>query len=243
MSSIFISYSRKDTDFREKLDVSLVKKGFTTWVDEKMPLGRWSDHVQDGLDKCNAMLLIVSPDSMKSQNVKDEWEYFLSTEKPLIPIIWKKSKMHYRLNSLDFIEFDTQGEYEVALRKLVDKLKLVGIEPNPPRKTTFNQSKTGNLFWLCHDMMELFRWIGSGVQKQWIDIGLRQSLHHATELELDEHILNQLKELIQRTTPLQEADWANLEQRALYANQVKIIFNMIAQLVQSADPNFNSGPG
>jgi hypothetical protein len=90
--------------------------------------------------------------------------------------------------------------------------------------------------------MELHRWIRENISKEWIDIGFRQSLHHARELGLDEAVIARLQELIAVTSPFQDGDWTN-ERRAFFAREVRAVFNVIAQYIQAADPKFVSGPG
>ena len=68
---VFISYSRVDKDFAHKLAVSLSKLGVHIWIDiEDIPAGmNWGNAIQRGLDVCDLMILILSPESMASQNV------------------------------------------------------------------------------------------------------------------------------------------------------------------------------
>src|SRR5690242_6669005 len=94
MTKIFISYSRKDVNFTKKLADSLSHYGFDVWIDlEDINAGsKWSDAIQQGLDETAVMLVIISPDSMASENVKDEWQYFLDLKKPVIPILLRSAK-------------------------------------------------------------------------------------------------------------------------------------------------------
>jgi len=90
MTKIFISHSSKDEAFTHKLATSLKEIGADIWLDIKgdIPAGmKWSTAIQDGLEKCALMILIISPESMASTNVEDEWQYYLDEKKPIIPIL------------------------------------------------------------------------------------------------------------------------------------------------------------
>src|SRR5215216_746190 len=104
---IFVSYSRKDEFFARRLAQSLSQLGADVWIDiEDIPAGlRWSSAVQQGLDVCNAMIVLVSPNSMGSRNVEDEWQYYLDQSKPVIPVLLRPSKIHYQLTRIQYIDF------------------------------------------------------------------------------------------------------------------------------------------
>jgi hypothetical protein len=246
MSQIFISYCRKDSEFRRLLDSSLLKLGYSIWVDVRdIEAGqRWSDEVDKALDECSLMLLIMSPDAAESPYVSDEWGYFLDSNKPLIPILWKPTKKSHRLHSLQYVDFHNQ-DYEPALKQLHLELIRKGFQSAQVSDLPIKSSecKPSNIFWICHDLMELIRWLLEDISKQWIDIGFRQSRHHALEIGLDKGIIDKLEALIEITSQFSDNDWNEGNKRQQYAREVTILFNAIAQEIQSSDPNFNSGPG
>ncbi len=132
MARIFISYSRTDEAFARRLAASLSQLGADVWIDiEDIPAGmKWSRAIQDGLDLGELLILIISPDSMASQNVEDEWQYYLDQRKPVIPILWKPARIHFQLNRIQHIDFHRQG-YDSALRDLHSELARKGAHLNP----------------------------------------------------------------------------------------------------------------
>lgn len=250
MAQIFISYSRKDRDFRERLDKALVKNGYKTWVDENdIPAGTvWDEAVENALNLCPLMLLVITPTSMASREVKNEWTLFIDKDKPIIPILLEPAELNFRIRNLQYIDFHKQT-FDMALTKLLSEIKGKGIYPILVSKdelsTELNKHpnyKPANIYWLCHDMMELIRWLYDGITKQWIDVGFRQVLHHAIKIGLDEGIISKLQSLISQTSDFTDADWTK-EKRAQYAHEVRIVFNVTAQYLQSLDPQFDPGPG
>jgi hypothetical protein len=128
MKRIFISYSRLDRDFARRLAKSLAELGADVWIDyEDIAAGRkWSSAIQEGLDTSDGLLVVISPDSMASSNVEDEWQYFLDSGKPVIPILYKAAKFHFQLHRLQYIDFSNQ-RFGDSFGKLLDELKLKGI--------------------------------------------------------------------------------------------------------------------
>jgi len=128
MARVFISYNRKDEDFARKLARSLSELGEDIWIDvEDIPAGmNWSSAIQQGLLVCDVMLVIISPDSMVSSNVADEWQYYRDQRKPIIPVLWKPADVHYQLKRIQYIDFQNQ-DYDAALKQLHNAIENRGV--------------------------------------------------------------------------------------------------------------------
>jgi TolA-binding protein len=128
MARIFISYSRTDEAFARRLARSLSERGEDIWIDvEDIPAGmNWSSAIQQGLLICDVMLVIISPDSMASANVADEWQYYHDQRKPIVPVLWKPADIHYQLKRIQYIDFHTQ-DYERALAQLHNAIQNRGV--------------------------------------------------------------------------------------------------------------------
>jgi hypothetical protein len=135
MKRIFISYSRQDEIFARRLAEALQNLGADVWIDvEDIQAGnKWSQAIQEGLDTATVMLVVISPDSMASENVSDEWQYFLDHKKPIIPILCRPAKIHFQLNRVQYIDFYNQ-DFDPALRRLHTELAVQGLvlRPLPP---------------------------------------------------------------------------------------------------------------
>lgn len=135
MARIFISYSRTDEVFARQLAESLSGMGADIWIDvEDIPVGmKWSSAIQQGLDAAEAMVIIISPESMTSRNVEDEWQYCLDHNKPIVPVLLRPAKIHFQLNRIQYIDFHQQP-YELSLRQLYVELSRKGLTlaPNTP---------------------------------------------------------------------------------------------------------------
>lgn len=128
MARIFISYSRKDEIFARQLATSLTASGADVWIDlEDIPAGmKWSSAIQEGLDQGDLMVVIISPDSMVSRNVEDEWQYYLDNGKPVIPVLLQPAKIHFQLARIQYIDFHKQP-YGRALTQLYTEFRRKGV--------------------------------------------------------------------------------------------------------------------
>lgn len=140
MANIFISYSRKDEKFARQLAKSLSDLGADVWIDvDDIPAGmKWSTAIQQGLDVCDAGIVIITPTSMASHNVEDEWQYILDNKKPLIPILLQQTKIHFQLSRVQYVRFDNRP-FDEALADLVHQFALKSImldKPSPKQPVT-----------------------------------------------------------------------------------------------------------
>ncbi len=64
MTKLFISHSSSDTEFARQIAQALTEVGVNVWIDvADIPAGmKWSTAIQQGLNECDAMILIISPE-------------------------------------------------------------------------------------------------------------------------------------------------------------------------------------
>ena len=88
MPHVFISYSRKDTDFVETLERDLNARGIVTWRDKSSIVGgeEWYKAIVRGIHEAYAMVQVVTPASNLSKWVLREALYALHRGVPVIPL-------------------------------------------------------------------------------------------------------------------------------------------------------------
>ena len=86
---VFISYSRKDKSFVQKLHEALTQKQKDSWVDwEDIPLtADWWLEIQEGIEGSHTFVFVISPDSVISKVCHQEIEHAVQHNKRLIPIV------------------------------------------------------------------------------------------------------------------------------------------------------------
>jgi hypothetical protein len=110
----FLSYAHNDLDFALKVSADLRASGASIWVDRLDIRGgqRWDEAIEDALENCSRVLVILSPSAISSPHVKDEINYALNEGKEIIPIWHQDCKIPYRLGRLQYIDFRT--EYKIS---------------------------------------------------------------------------------------------------------------------------------
>jgi hypothetical protein len=71
---LFISYSSRDVKFVKRLVKDLEKYGFAPWIDHERLKGgdTWTLEIGKAIDKCDAFILVLSLDAIKSTYVLKE---------------------------------------------------------------------------------------------------------------------------------------------------------------------------
>src|SRR5215469_17655249 len=96
---VFISYSRKDTEFVDALQSLLTVHGIEVWLDRSRLEGGqlWKDMLEEAITACDVFLLVSSPASLTSHWVRQELRYALLTgstaaSKRLVRLIYRPSE-------------------------------------------------------------------------------------------------------------------------------------------------------
>jgi hypothetical protein len=130
----FISYSRVDQKFALRLSEELKSFGFNVWLDQiDIPKGaRWDDEIEWALMNCDVFIVILTPHSSNSQNVKDEIGIAVDDKKQVIPILLKQCVIPFRLRRFQYVDF-TKMSFQEGFESV--KALLTGriVEPPPPR--------------------------------------------------------------------------------------------------------------
>ncbi len=150
----FISYSRANSDFAMRLANDLKQAGLPVWLDQlDIPAGsRWDDGIEKALHASTAFVVILSPEAMQSQNVKDEIGYAIDAGKHILPIVLKQTDMPFRLRRFQFVD-STKKNYASSLSEIqemltnADKLSSSGNNPletadNSPRSAPIADSRS-----------------------------------------------------------------------------------------------------
>lgn len=119
---IFISYSHKDSAQMLRL-ASELKKYCNVWYDDGIHAGNdWADKVADKLLNCALFLFLVSPNSLASDNCKDELALARDSGKPFINIrlsdISFEGGMQLRYGRYQYFDLFKYDDYSQAVIEL-----------------------------------------------------------------------------------------------------------------------------
>lgn len=153
---VFISYSRQDRAFVERLTASLNKAGVRTWTDlENIAAGQdWAKEIERGLTEATALIYVASKNSAHSAFMDAEYKAFLDKGKKVIPIIVDDSgteNLALPLRHFQWVDF--RSPFEPALASLLEGIR--GLRTSRPIASRKPKSK-GYLFISYADEDEQF---------------------------------------------------------------------------------------
>ena len=129
----FISYSRSDSEFALDLAKELRAAGYPVWLDQlDIPTGaRWDDEVEKALREHEIFLIILTPASASSENVKDEIGYAIDHGKHIMPVLLKYCDIPLRLRRFQYVDF-TKVEFRDGVRRAKQLLETLAIDQSRP---------------------------------------------------------------------------------------------------------------
>lgn len=137
---MFLSYARADSEFCLKLAEDLQQAGIRIWMDQIdiRPGMRWDDEIQTAIASADTMLVVLTPDSIASKNVRDEVNFALDRDHTIVPVLLSACDIPFRLLRIQHIDFT--GDYEAAFKQLI--ARLTGMPQHTARGVTDGKSKT-----------------------------------------------------------------------------------------------------
>ena len=135
MGHIFISYSRRDSSTVNRIVEAMKELGLDVWIDqEDIKAGdTWRVQIVQAIDTCNAFVLMLSPNSAASDNVRKEIDLAQDSGRTIFVMLLAPVKLpaeiRYQLAGLQYIDFSMVGFDKAvgllndALVKYQDKLK------------------------------------------------------------------------------------------------------------------------
>jgi formylglycine-generating enzyme required for sulfatase activity len=120
---VFISYSRRDLAFVEQLAADLKAAGLDVWYDLSGLQGgsRWSREIEKAIRDSQYVLVVLSPDSVASKWVEEEFLYASELNKKIIPLLYKQCGIPFGYRTLHFIEV-RESKYERNFNELLRAL-------------------------------------------------------------------------------------------------------------------------
>ena len=126
-NEVFISYSRKDKEFVQKLHTAFLNMNRDIWVDwEDIPLtADWRQEIYSGIEGAHSFIFIISPDSVQSQVCGEELDHAIKNRKRLIPIVHRDAdpkSIHPELARLNWIFFRQGDNFDTGFQQLVEAI-------------------------------------------------------------------------------------------------------------------------
>jgi len=129
MNRVFISYSRKNEAFAERLARDLGDAGLDVWIDlRQIQAGElWQQEIYRGLERAEFVIFCLSPAAIESEWVQREIETTRAAGKRIYPVMVEETFTHLQdhatlnwLTEVQFIRFESR--YELAFKELLEAL-------------------------------------------------------------------------------------------------------------------------
>src|SRR5919106_3178131 len=127
MAQIFISYSRKDESFAQRLAQALTEQKRECWLDRKDIefTADWKQRVLRGIEDANAFCCVLSPDYAASTVCREETEHAVAQNKRLIPLLRRPvdfNTLHPAVAAINALPFGETEDFNAGVTKLVEAL-------------------------------------------------------------------------------------------------------------------------
>ena len=150
MSDIFISYKREDVSLARSLAERLEKEGWSVWWDHEIPAGRDYDTViETELEQCKCVIVLWTPSSTASRNVKDEANVGLKYNK-LLPVMVGKVQPPLGFRMVQAIQWNDNNIVEKEeMENLKEQVRqMMTGKPMQPRQVKARLRRSYRKGWL-----------------------------------------------------------------------------------------------
>ena len=88
MAHVFISYSHKERAYAHKLADEIKRRGIEVWIDDRINYGeQWPRVIQENLEHCGVLVVIMSPNAYNSRWVQNELVFAQELGKAVVPLL------------------------------------------------------------------------------------------------------------------------------------------------------------
>src|SRR5262245_10071589 len=124
---VFISYSRKDMAFADRLEAALKGRGFEPLIDrtEIYAFEEWWQRIEALISGADTVVFVLSPDSVASEVARKEVAFAASLNKRFAPIVCRRvddRAVPEALARLNFVFFDDAARFDESADRLAEAL-------------------------------------------------------------------------------------------------------------------------
>jgi TIR domain-containing protein len=136
MAQVFTSYSRRDTQTVDTIVGKMTQAGIDVWLDRAdIQAGNtWRVQIVQAIDTCPAFVLMLSPNSAASDNVRKEIDLSQDSGRTIFAVMLEPvrlpAEIRYQLAGLQFIDVQMLG-FDQAVSELIETVRehLAKLEP------------------------------------------------------------------------------------------------------------------
>src|SRR5688500_8221596 len=142
---LFISYSRRQTPFVDRLADELEDMGYSLWLDYQslVPAKPWKEQIESGIVESDVVLFVVSQESLGSIYVEYEWKHALELQKRIVLVIFEALPLPSELKNCEWVDF--RSKYKQRFQELLGVLENPSPVTTPPPQKGF---RAPLMFWI-----------------------------------------------------------------------------------------------
>jgi WD40 repeat protein len=127
MADVFVSYSRRDSEFVRRIADSISEGGKEVWLDtEGIADGEvFPEAIKRAIEQSDAFLFVITPDSVGSAYCENEVEYARELQKRIVPVLREPvldSDLPAEIRDRNWIPFTDEAQFDSSLGRLVTAL-------------------------------------------------------------------------------------------------------------------------
>jgi TIR domain len=125
MADVFISYSRRDTEFVRSLHARLARSERDAWVDweDIPPSAEWMAEIERAIEAADTFVFVISPDSVVSLTCEHECAHAAACNKRIVPVVAREvdtQSAPERIRKLNWLFFRPSDDLEAAYNQLIE---------------------------------------------------------------------------------------------------------------------------
>ena len=127
-AKVFISYSRKDMTFADRLEAALKARGFEPLIDRTdiYAFEEWWKRIEALITEADTVVFVLSPDAVASEMALREVSFAASLNKRFAPILCRRvddKDVPEALAKLNFVFFDDDKRFDASADQLAQALQ------------------------------------------------------------------------------------------------------------------------
>ena len=172
MSQVFISYSRRDQTDVSLLAQKLEDAGHKIWLDRSAIQGgaKWQEEIVRGIERANVFMIVLSPQSVESENVERELGLAHVTRKRILPVMLQRvtvpPRLQYALAGLEIIDVSAEN-VTAGSQRVLQAIASTGARAGVVYLNTLWADKLPDLRLLIYVLFL----VGGLLKSRWVPIG------------------------------------------------------------------------
>lgn len=124
MPAVFISYSRSDKTFVQRLHDALSARGYDVWVDweDIPPSAEWFDEIRAGVERADGFIYVISPESVGSDVCSRELADAVQRGKRIVPVVRREpggAEVPPEAAARNWVFFREDDDFDAAMELLI----------------------------------------------------------------------------------------------------------------------------